>query len=185
MTTATVPAALLSLPQSVRKLLSVTQQVRPEDMDEVQEAYNRSGIDVELASFFYDMPERVSNAHLIIARSGASTIAELAVIGRPAILVPLPHSLDNDQLLNARAFTTAGGGWLLEQSEFTPERLSSLVTKLRYSERELQIASDSAKGFGRPDAASRLADLIEEVAVDRIFQSDDADEDLAEQEHEH
>ncbi|MEM8646905.1 MAG: undecaprenyldiphospho-muramoylpentapeptide beta-N-acetylglucosaminyltransferase [Pseudomonadota bacterium] len=179
-----VPAALLALPKSVRKLLSVTQQVRPEDLDEVHEAYHGSGIDVELAPFFYDMPERVSNSHLIIARSGASTIAELAVIGRPAILVPLPHSLDNDQLLNARAFTTAGGGWLMEQSEFTPERLSSLVTKLRYSERELQIAADSAKGFGRPDAASLLADLIEEVAVDRVFKTDDV-EDPAEHEYEH
>ncbi len=169
-----VPTALKSLPHSVRKLLSVTQQVRPEDMDEVQDAYERSGIHVELSSFFYDMPERVSNSHLIIGRSGASTIAELAVIGRPAILVPLPHSLDNDQLLNAQAFTRAGGGWLLEQDEFTPERLASLVTKLRYSEREMQIAAESAKQFGRPDAASRLADLIEEVAVDRIYQTDEA-----------
>lgn len=168
-----VPAALMSLPSSVRKLLSVTQQVRPEDMEEVQEAYLRSGIHVELSSFFYDMPERVSNSHLIIGRSGASTIAELAVIGRPAILVPLPHSLDNDQLLNARAFTTAGGGWLLEQSEFTPERLASLITKLRYSERELLIAADSAKQFARPDAASRLADLVEEIAVDRIYKTED------------
>ena len=179
-----VPTALKSLPQSVRNLLSVTQQVRPEDMDEVQEAYRRSGIDVELAPFFYDMPERVSRAHLIIGRSGASTIAELAVIGRPAILVPLPHSLDNDQLLNARAFTTAGGGWLLEQSEFTPERLSSLVTKLRYSERELQIAAESAKEFGRPDAASRLADLVEDIAIHRIYASDDSDG-PADEEYEH
>ncbi len=169
-----VPPALTSLPKSMRKLLSVTQQVRPEDMDEVEEAYKGSGIDVELAPFFYDMPERVSRAHLVVGRSGASTIAELAVIGRPAVLVPLPHSLDNDQLLNARAFTTAGGGWLLEQSEFTPDRLSSLITKLRYSERELQMAAESAKQFGRPDAASRLADLIEEIAVNRIYGGDEA-----------
>ena len=161
-----VPAALVSLPAAVRKLLSVTQQVRPEDMNRVQDAYLRSGIDVELAPFFYDMPERISNSHLVIGRSGASTIAELSVIGRPAILVPLPHSLDNDQLLNARAFTQAGAGWLLEQDDFTVDRLSSLIVKLRYSEQELQAASDFAKLLGKADAAQNLANLVGELALD-------------------
>lgn len=161
-----VPAALTALPNTVRKLLSVAQQVRPEDMSRVQDAYLRSGIDVELAPFFYDMPERISNSHLVIARSGASTIAELGVIGRPAILIPLPHSLDNDQLLNARAFTQNGAGWLLEQDDFTPDRLSSLIVKLRYSELELQAASDFAKLLGKSDAAKNLADLVGKLALD-------------------
>ncbi len=161
-----VPAALTSLPKTVRKLMSVTQQVRPEDMSRVQDAYLRSGIDVELAPFFYDMPERISNSHMVIARSGASTVAELSVIGRPAILVPLPHSLDNDQLMNARAFTQNGAGWLLEQDDFTPERLSSLIVKLRYSELELQAAADFAKLLGKADAAKNLADLVAHLALD-------------------
>ncbi|MEM7428292.1 MAG: undecaprenyldiphospho-muramoylpentapeptide beta-N-acetylglucosaminyltransferase [Pseudomonadota bacterium] len=161
-----IPAALTSLPQTVRKLLSVTQQVRQEDMGRVQEAYVNSGIDVDLAPFFYDMPERISNAHLVIGRSGASTVAELSVIGRPAILVPLPHSLDNDQLMNARAFTQNGAGWLLEQDDFTPDRLSSLIVKLRYSERDLEAAADFAKMLGKADAAKNLAELITRLALD-------------------
>ncbi len=159
-----VPAALTSLPGSVRKKLAVTQQVRPEDMERVHDAYMRSGIDVELAPFFYDLPERISSAHLVIGRAGASTIAELCVIGRPAILVPLPHSLDNDQLLNAKEFTRNGAGWLLEQDDFTPERLASLIVKLRYSEQELQAAAGFAKQLGKADAAKNLADLVGEMA---------------------
>lgn len=161
-----IPEALISLPRTVRKLLSVTQQVRPEDMQRVQEAYNGSGIDIELAPFFYDMPERISNSHMVIARSGASTVAELSAIGRPAILVPLPHSLDNDQLMNARAFTQNGGGWLMEQSDLTPDLLSSLFVKLRYSEQDLQAAADFAKMLGKGDAAKNLADLVGHLALD-------------------
>ena len=166
-----VPEALASLPNNIKKKLQLTQQVRSEDMERVTAAYEAAGITADLEPFFTDMPARISNSHLVIGRSGASTIAELSVIGRPAILVPLAHAIDNDQLLNAREFAQAGAGWIIEQSEFTPERLSGLITKLRFSEQDLASAVASSKALGRPDAAQRLADTIEKIALDSALKS--------------
>lgn len=157
----TVPAALAGLPAATRRALKVTQQCRPDDVDKVRAAYAQAGIEAEVAHFYSDLARRIAGTHLVIARAGASTIAELGVIGRPAILVPLPHALDDDQLMNARAFTNSGGGWLVEQAGLTADRLAELVMHLCYDEERLANAAAAAKGFGTPDAALRLADAVE------------------------
>ncbi len=160
-----MPEVMAALPAAVRRNLVVTQQCRPEDLENVKAAYARLDVDATLAPFFDDMPQRMAQAHLVIARAGASTVAELAVIGRPAILVPLPHALDNDQLRNARAFSEAGAGWLMRQEEITAEKLAAVIMRLRYAAEDLRAAHVAAKTLARPDAASVLADLVEGLAL--------------------
>ncbi|MGQ4273151.1 undecaprenyldiphospho-muramoylpentapeptide beta-N-acetylglucosaminyltransferase [Terrihabitans sp. B22-R8] len=159
-----VPAAVNWLDSGLRSRLSVVQQARAEDLDAATAVYRSAGVHAEIAPFFRDLPSRMANAHLVIARSGASTIAELAVIGRPSILVPLPHSLDNDQLENARALQTEGGATLVPQSEFTPQALARLLTELLSDPQILAQQAAAAHTYARPDAAARLADLVLEVA---------------------
>ena len=159
-----MPLAIAKLSREMLATLRLTQQVRPEDMDAVRAAYEELGFTFELQSFFVDMPKRIANSHLVVCRSGASTIAELGVIGRPAIMVPLPHALDNDQLRNAESFASAGAGWIHPQAELVPKSFAAFLTRLRYQEGELGHAAQAALGHGRPDAASRLADLCEQLA---------------------
>jgi UDP-N-acetylglucosamine--N-acetylmuramyl-(pentapeptide) pyrophosphoryl-undecaprenol N-acetylglucosamine transferase len=160
-----MPAAAAELPGPLRRKLKIVQQCRAEDIEAVKAKYDEFGIDSEVQAFFTDLPERMAASHLVIARSGASTIAELSVIGRPAILVPLPHAVDNDQLRNAQSFTAAGGGWLMVQAELTPERLAATIMHLRYHEGDLAEAAQAALEQGRPDAASRLAEVVEKLAA--------------------
>ncbi|GBE42083.1 UDP-N-acetylglucosamine--N-acetylmuramyl-(pentapeptide) pyrophosphoryl-undecaprenol N-acetylglucosamine transferase [bacterium BMS3Bbin10] len=159
-----VPAALAGLPQAYRARLKLVQQVREEDMQRVLAAYTQAGIDAELATFFSDLPRRMANAHLVIGRSGASTVAELTVLGRPAILVPLPHALDNDQLENATRLQEVGGAWCIEQADFTPERLRNEFMHLADSPDAMKEAAKAALSLGEPQAVARLADVIEELA---------------------
>lgn len=160
-----VPSAIADLPDSLRKNVKITQQCRVEDMEQVREVYAQAGIDAEISPFFNRLPQRISEAHLVIGRAGASTVSELAVIGRPAILVPLPNSLDGDQLYNARHFVDSGGGWLLDQRDLSVERLTALLIRLRYSAEELKAAADGAAAIGKPDAVLALADLAEDLAL--------------------
>ena len=159
----TVPPALARLPAEVRQRLHVVQQARAEDVGKVLAAYRDAGIPADVAAFFADLPERLARAHLVIARSGASTIAELTVIGRPAILVPLPHALDNDQLQNAARLAESGAAWCIEQKDLSPERLSRDIGALLGDPDGLAAAAGAAKRLGRPDAVERLADLVEEL----------------------
>lgn len=155
-----VPAALAALPAAIRTRLQVAQQCRPEDLDNVRAAYAGSGIDATLESFFADVPERMSAAHLVIARSGASTVAELTALGRPAILVPYPHAIDDHQTANARAVDEAGGAWLMPQPAFTSEALAGRLESLFTQPGTLARAAGCARAAGRPDAAALLADLV-------------------------
>lgn len=164
-----IPPAVASLPDAVRDRLRVTQQCRPEDIGRVAEAYRSSRVAAELEPFFRDMPERMANSHLVVSRSGASTVAELAAIGRPAIMVPLPHALDQDQKANAEILAKAGGGWMIEQKEMTPERLSGDLADLIVEPERLAAAARAARTIGRPDAVERLADLVEKVAARQAF----------------
>jgi UDP-N-acetylglucosamine--N-acetylmuramyl-(pentapeptide) pyrophosphoryl-undecaprenol N-acetylglucosamine transferase len=111
-----------------------------------------------------DMPKRIAASHLVVCRSGASTIAELGVIGRPAVMVPLPHALDNDQLRNAESFATAGAGWVHPQATLEPQAFAQFLTSLRSQQGQLQQAAAAALGHGKPDAAQRLADLAVKLA---------------------
>ncbi|WP_339862144.1 undecaprenyldiphospho-muramoylpentapeptide beta-N-acetylglucosaminyltransferase [Thalassospira alkalitolerans] len=155
-----LPAALVALPRDLRNRLVVTQQARAEDIDAVRKTYDGSGIDVTLASFIDDIPDRLRDCHLVIARSGASTVAELTAAGRPSILVPLPHAIDDHQRFNAQQVEDAGGAWLLPQDRFTVDVLSERLTKLLQNPSALTRAAKAAKSTGRPNAAERLADMV-------------------------
>jgi UDP-N-acetylglucosamine--N-acetylmuramyl-(pentapeptide) pyrophosphoryl-undecaprenol N-acetylglucosamine transferase len=158
-----VPPALQLLPEELRRRLHVVQQARPEDLDAVSATYRAAGIDAEVAAFFRDLPQKMAAAHLVIARSGASTVAELTVVGRPAILVPLPHALDNDQLNNASRLAESGAAWCIEQKDLSSQRLAQDVGTLLGRPEGLVSAADAALKLGRPDAVLRLADLVEEL----------------------
>ena len=160
-----LPSAIGHLAPADKARLRITQQCRDEDMARVRRAYQEAGVAAELAPFFADLPERIAAAQLVVCRSGASTLSELGVIGRPALVVPLPHSLEGDQLHNARAFETAGGGWLMEQQDFTPVQLASWLGEAMADPQRLAAAAQGAVRFGRPDAVVRLADLIESLAA--------------------
>lgn len=159
-----VPAALAALPAPLRRRLRVVQQARPEDLDAVRRAYAASAIDAELAAFFEDVPARLAAAHLVIARSGASTAAELTAIGRPALLVPYPHAADDHQTANARALAGAGAAWVVPQPDFTAAALAGQLAALLDAPGALAAAAAAAHALGRPDAAERLADLVIGVA---------------------
>jgi UDP-N-acetylglucosamine--N-acetylmuramyl-(pentapeptide) pyrophosphoryl-undecaprenol N-acetylglucosamine transferase len=159
-----MPDTVAEMPAAVRRRLKITQQCRAEDVERVRKAFDRLGVGHEVKPFFSDLPKRMADAHLVLCRSGASTIAELGTIGRPAILVPLPHAIDNDQLRNAQTFTRSGAGWLLQQSEIVPADLAAVITRLRYQDSDLVAAATAALLAGMPDAAERLADLVAGLA---------------------
>jgi len=154
-----VPAALIALPGSLRARLRVSQQARPEDLGAVASQYQANGIAAELAPFFEDVPSRLGRAHLVICRAGASTVAELAAAGRPALLVPYPHAADDHQSANARAFAEAGGGWVMPQAALSAAILSDRLRSLLGSPGILAQAAAQAHGFARRDAAEQLATL--------------------------
>jgi UDP-N-acetylglucosamine--N-acetylmuramyl-(pentapeptide) pyrophosphoryl-undecaprenol N-acetylglucosamine transferase len=163
----TLPPALAALQADTRQRIRVTQQAREEDVEGVRAAFAASGIVANVASFFGDLPHRMAQAHLVIGRAGASTVAELAVVGRPSILVPLPHALDNDQLNNALRLAESGGCWCIEQKTLTPQRLAEEIHRLVDAPQTLAAAAEAAKRAGRPDAVDRLADFAVELAAGR------------------
>ncbi|HXX09315.1 MAG TPA: undecaprenyldiphospho-muramoylpentapeptide beta-N-acetylglucosaminyltransferase [Pseudolabrys sp.] len=159
-----VPAAIGLLDASLGMRLSIVQQARAEDVDAVRAAYVRLGVAAEIAPFFSDLPSRMAATHVVISRSGASTVAELSAIGRPAILVPLPHALDQDQFVNAGALEAAGGAVRIEQHDLTPQRLAKEITAMAGEPDRLLKMAQAAKGCGTIDAAERLAELVLKVA---------------------
>lgn len=156
-----VPDGLGLLPEHFRRRLQVTQQCRAEDIEEVRGKYARLGIPADLATYLTDMPEKLAWAHLVIARAGASTIAELTAAGRPAILIPLPSATDDHQTSNAREMAKAGGARMIAQRSFTPIELAKQMQKLGLDPQALANAASRARAVGRPQAASDLADLVE------------------------
>ncbi len=158
-----IPAAILSLPATVRSRLRLVQQCRPEDLERVRKAYQKAGIVAELAPFFADLPQRLAAAHLVIGRSGASTVAELAAIGRPSVLVPYPYAADDHQMANARAFEATGACIVIPHASFTPEALAAKLMALLEAPQQLADMAAAAHAAGRPDAAARLADLVGEL----------------------
>lgn len=159
-----VPEALVSLPRELASRLRVVQQCRADDVESVKARYAANGIAAEILPFFSDLPERMAAAHLVIARSGASTVAELTTIGRPAILVPYPSAADDHQTANARAFEANGAGWLMPEDAFHPESLAARIECLFNIPDRLTEMAEQARAAGTPDAAERLADLVLEMA---------------------
>lgn len=156
-----VPAAIALLPNGLRHRLQIVQQARAEDIDRVTESYRQSRTNVSLSAFIPDLPERIADAHLVIGRAGASTIAELTVLGRPAILVPLPGSIDSDQKYNALNLQEGGGGWVLEQDTLSPQSLATRLQELLSDPARLKRAAEAARSMGQPNAVEKLADLAE------------------------
>ncbi|WP_339347991.1 undecaprenyldiphospho-muramoylpentapeptide beta-N-acetylglucosaminyltransferase [uncultured Sphingomonas sp.] len=163
-----VPDGLAMLPVAFRRRLQVTHQARIEDIDAVREKYASLDIAADLATYLPDLPEHLGWAHLVIARAGASTIAELTAAGRPAILVPLPSATDDHQTANAREITRAGGARTIPQSAFTPSELAKQMQKLGLDPEALQNAAARARACGTPEAARDLADLVESLDAPRI-----------------
>ncbi len=159
-----VPAAVAALPAEARARLRIVQQAREEDLERVRDAYARAGVAADVQPFFRDLPGRMAAAHLVVARSGASTVAELALIGRPAILVPLPGALDQDQAANARALGSLGAATVLAQSAFTPERLAEEIAVRLADPDLLTRGAQAAKTAGVADAAERLAAQVAALA---------------------
>jgi UDP-N-acetylglucosamine--N-acetylmuramyl-(pentapeptide) pyrophosphoryl-undecaprenol N-acetylglucosamine transferase len=159
-----VPGAIERLEPALWRRLILTQQVREEDMTRVRSVYDRLKINAELAPFFTDLPARLSSNHLIVSRSGAGTVAELAAIGRPSILVPLPGSIDQDQFANAGVLLKANGALRIAQADFTSDRLAAEISALAAEPAQLAAMAAGARTVGRLDAAERLADLVVKVA---------------------
>ncbi len=156
-----VPDGLSMLPLNLRRRLQVTQQCRAEDIDAVRAAYAAHNIPAELATYLPDLPERLGWAHMVIARAGASTIAELTCAGRPAILVPLPSATDNHQSYNVKEMVQAGGARAIAQPSFTAVELAKQIQKIALEPGALENAAKAAKSCGRPNAVADLADLVE------------------------
>lgn len=161
-----VPKAIAQLPADLRARLALVQQARAEDLAAAQAEYAALGLSaLELAPFFRDLPARIAGSHLVVARSGASTVSELSAIGRPSILVPLPGALDQDQAANAATLAAIGAALALPQSAFTPDRLTAELLDRFAAPEKLTAAAQAAKSAGILDAAERLADLVIETAA--------------------
>ncbi|OJF97304.1 undecaprenyldiphospho-muramoylpentapeptide beta-N-acetylglucosaminyltransferase [Pararhizobium antarcticum] len=160
----TVPTAISLLDEGLRKRLKLTQQARPEDMEMVRGCASRLELEAEIAPFFNDMAERIAQAHLVICRSGASTVSELAVIGRPSVLVPYPYALDHDQAANAAALAANGGAKVIVQAELSAEKLATILTHAMGNPGKLSDMAEKARQTGKPDAARLLAAIVDAIA---------------------
>jgi UDP-N-acetylglucosamine--N-acetylmuramyl-(pentapeptide) pyrophosphoryl-undecaprenol N-acetylglucosamine transferase len=163
-----VPDGLAMLGPALRSRLQVTQQCRAEDLDAVRQRYASHGIPAELGTYFEDMQARLADAHLFIGRAGASTIAELTAVGRPAILVPLPIATDDHQAANVREIVKAGGARSIRQHNFTAKELAKQINAMAQHPETLATAAHAAWNCGRPKAASDLADLVESFGASPI-----------------
>ena len=164
-----IPSAIAAMEPADRARLKITQQARAEDRDEVVRSYADLVIPADVSPFFNDMAARIGAAHLIISRSGASTVSEISVIGRPAILVPYPYALDHDQAANAAALAAGGGAKVIAQSELSTERLASIVSKAMHDPARMADMAENARKAGKPDAARLLASMVEAIASGRTI----------------
>lgn len=158
-----LPPAVQQLPEQIRDRLFVMQQCRAEDIDRVFDAYEAAGVAAELGTFFEDLPQRMSNAHLIVSRSGATTVAELCALGRPGIMVPLPHAKDNDQLENAQRMEAAEAGFCFPQASLTPDRLAGTLQRLFEDPATLMKTASNAQARANFRAEQELANLVEDL----------------------
>ena len=156
-----IPCALKRLPEALRKKIIIDQQCRSELIDQTRRAFSNCGVQARLQPFFDDVASLIAGAHLVIARSGSSTVSEISFSGRPGIFVPYPYAADNHQTDNAEALAAAGGGWCYQQNSLTPDILAEQMEALLSDPEALTAAAANAKAFAIPDAADRLADVVE------------------------
>ncbi len=157
----TAPRALAALPEAIRSRLKVQQQSRPETLESARQIYLEAGITAEVAPFFRDMADRLSRAHLVIGRAGASTCSELAVAALPSVLIPLKIAMDDHQTLNARALSDAGAARVIAEDDLTVDSLTAALNEVLSDPARLAAMSAAARSVAIPDAAARLADLVE------------------------
>ena len=157
----TAPRALAALPETIRNRLKVQQQSRPETLESARQIYLEAGVNAEVAPFFRDMADRLSKAHLVIGRAGASTCSELAVAALPSILIPLKIAMDDHQTLNARALSEAGAARVIAEDDLTVDSLTAALMDILSDPARLAAMSAAARSVAIPDAAARLADLVE------------------------
>lgn len=159
-----VPEAIAALPQPLRARIRVDQQCREADIDPVRAAYQQMGVSADVSTFFTDIPARLAAAHLVIARAGASTLAELTAAGRPSIVVPLPTAMDNHQYYNASSLEESGAGWTMPQEGFTPAALSARIEAFMRLPETLSRAAENARKAGNGNAARALYDLVMRIS---------------------
>jgi UDP-N-acetylglucosamine--N-acetylmuramyl-(pentapeptide) pyrophosphoryl-undecaprenol N-acetylglucosamine transferase len=158
-----IPTTMQLLPYEFRKRIKVVQQCRPEDIARVRAAYVNAEIEAEIAEFFHDMPERLEATHIVISRSGASTVAELTASGRPSLLIPYAAATDDHQTANAEALTSRGAAWCISENEASAEQLAEKLSKLFKHPGKLSNAANAAKAAARTDAAVALANFVETI----------------------
>jgi UDP-N-acetylglucosamine--N-acetylmuramyl-(pentapeptide) pyrophosphoryl-undecaprenol N-acetylglucosamine transferase len=159
-----VPEALRLLAPGLAAWLRITQQVRPEDMDRVRAAYDAMEMHADLRGFFDDLPERLAEATLVVARAGASTIAELTVVGRPSVLIPYAAATDDHQAANAAGLVSAGGAFMIREGELTAEGLAGHITAILSDPEGARAMAQASLAMGRPDATEHLAGIVEHLA---------------------
>jgi len=159
-----VPEAIRALPEDLRSRLVVQQQTRQESMNVARRIYRDAMVDAEIAPFFRDMASRLAAAHLVIGRAGAGSVCEFAVAGKPSVLVPLAIALDDDQGQNAKLLADAGGAEIAREHQLTVESLSGALEKLLTNPTRLARMAAAARSVAIPDAAERLADVVEQTA---------------------
>lgn len=155
-----VPEAISRLSVELKSRIFISQQCRPEDLEKTRDIYRRLKVNVDLKSFFNDVPEQFARSHLLLSRAGASTVSEAVTVGRPAILVPYPYAVDDHQTFNSHALDEVGGGWLMAQESFTPDNLAERLSSLLTVPKILKQAANCVKNSGQPDAAVKLADAV-------------------------
>ncbi|MEZ6022489.1 MAG: undecaprenyldiphospho-muramoylpentapeptide beta-N-acetylglucosaminyltransferase [Hyphomonadaceae bacterium] len=160
-----IPAAIAMLPQALRQRLDVVHQVREEQVNDAKKVYKKANVSAEVAPFFTDMGQRLGAAHLVISRAGASSVTELQVAGRPAILVPFAAAADDHQTANAEGLTSVGAADLFTEQEFEPGALASLLERRMADPHALAVRAAAARAAAKPEAAKTLADLAEGAAL--------------------
>jgi len=159
-----VPGAIAALPDRLRARIRVCQQTRDEDTDRVARFYAGAGIDADLHAFITDVPDRLAECQLLISRAGASSVADVSVIGRPAIFIPLASAIRDEQTANARGLVDAGAATLIPEADLTQEALSRAIAAILDDPDHARAMAQAALGSSTPDAAERLAALVEELA---------------------
>lgn len=166
-----VPPAIAALPMDVLRNLRVSHQARDEDGERVASFYAEHGIDADVQPFFHDVPTRMSEAQLVISRSGASSVADISVIGRPSILIPYAAATGDHQTANARALTEAGGAILMPEASFSPDALSEQLMLVLGNEQGAMMMSQAALSCGKPDATQALVSCVEQLAAGQVPQA--------------
>ena len=160
-----VPAALALLPAELRGRIRLSQQVRPEDMARAQDVFAELGVAADLRAFFEDAPQRLAEATLVISRAGAGSIADITVVGRPAILIPYPHATDDHQAANAAGLVRAGGAFMIREEALTPEGLAGHIAAILSDPEGAEAMAEASHAQGRPGATNELAELVERLAA--------------------